>query len=164
MGWPIKLSRCPRCRAFTSCSDKSDLSRNRLVVSRSACARGIPEIGAGAAVACSADCLAVGEPASGGKSALYEFDGSPSRAVARGEASPRKRGGESIPHHHLSEPSVNRGGGGLANPAPASVLLATNSCTLIPMHGTVPKMIHLLSRPCADCGNQGFHLGFWLAF
>ena len=27
-------------------------------------------------MACSADCLAVGEPATGGKSALYEFDGS----------------------------------------------------------------------------------------
>ena len=51
-------------------------------------------------MACSADCLAVGEPATGGKSDLYEFDGSPSRAVARDEASPRKRGGESIPHHH----------------------------------------------------------------
>ena len=54
-------------------------------------------------MACAADCLAVGEPATGGKSDLYEFDGSPSRAVARDEASPRKRGGESIPHHQFYE-------------------------------------------------------------
>ena len=44
---------------------------------RRSCAGEVPEIGTGQGLACPAsDCLAIGEPASGRKSDLYEFDGS----------------------------------------------------------------------------------------